>query len=72
MIEPTETESIETLDYFVETMINIAKEIEENPDEVLKSPQRAPVGKIDEVLAAKKLNVRYQNKDNNSLLTTKV
>ena len=60
MIEPTETESKEVLDNFIEVMEKIAKEIEENPEEVLKSPVNTPVGKVDEVLAAKKPNVAYK------------
>lgn len=60
MIEPTETESKETLDQFVEIMKQIATEIEENPEQVLKSPLKASVGKIDEVLAAKKPNLAYK------------
>ncbi|MEW5818971.1 MAG: aminomethyl-transferring glycine dehydrogenase subunit GcvPB [Cyanobacteriota bacterium] len=60
MIEPTETESNEILDNFIEIMEQIAKEIEENPEEVLKSPHNTPVKKIDEVLAAKKPNVAYK------------
>lgn len=53
MIEPTESESKEVLDNFVEIMLKIAREIEENPEEVLKSPQTTPVKKIDETLAAR-------------------
>ncbi len=53
MIEPTESESKEVLDNFIEIMLKIAREIEENPEEVLKSPQTTPVKKIDETLAAR-------------------
>lgn len=60
MIEPTETESKEILDEFVETMLKIAKEIEQNPQEVLKSPKTTPVKKIDETLAARQPNLRYK------------
>jgi len=60
MIEPTETESKEVLDEFIEIMLKIAKEIEEKPEEVLKAPTKTPVGKIDEVLAAKKPNTAYK------------
>ena len=45
MIEPTESESKEVLDGFIDTMLKIAKEIEENPEEVLKSPQTTPIKK---------------------------
>ncbi|MGD9581817.1 MAG: aminomethyl-transferring glycine dehydrogenase subunit GcvPB, partial [Vampirovibrionia bacterium] len=60
MIEPTETESKEVLDEFIEIMLKIAKEIEENPEEVLKAPLNTPVKKVDEVLAAKKPNIAYK------------
>lgn len=60
MIEPTETENKERLDEFVDVMLKIAKEIEQNPEEVLKSPQTTPVKKIDETLAARQPNLRYK------------
>jgi len=60
MIEPTETENKERLDEFVEVILKIAKEIEENPEEVLKSPKTASVKKIDETLAARHPNLRYK------------
>lgn len=60
MIEPTETESKQRLDEFVDVMLKIAKEIEENPEEVLKSPQTAPVKKINETLAARQPDLRYK------------
>ncbi len=53
MIEPTETESKKVLDNFINTMLKIAKEIEQNPEEVLKSPQTTPIKKVDETLAAR-------------------
>ena len=53
MIEPTESESKEVLDNFIDTMLKIAREIEENPEEVLKSPQTTPIKKVDETLAAR-------------------
>ena len=53
MIEPTESESKEVLDGFIETMLKIAKEIEDNPEEVLESPKTTPVKKVDETLAAR-------------------
>ena len=60
MIEPTESESKEVLDGFIETMLKIAKEIEENPEEVLKSPQTTPIKKVDETLAARKPDLTYK------------
>lgn len=60
MIEPTETENKERLDEFVEVMLKIAKEIEQNPEKALSSPQNAPVKKIDETLAARQPDLRYK------------
>lgn len=53
MIEPTESESKEVLDNFIDIMLKIAREIEEHPEEVLKSPQTTPIKKVDETLAAR-------------------
>jgi len=63
MMEPTETESKESLDRFIETMIAIAKEAEENPDVLQQAPQRVKVRRLDEVLAARKPKLRW-NPDN--------
>lgn len=54
MIEPTETESKETLDTFIDTMIQIAKEAEEQPDLLLNAPHHTDVRRLDETLAARK------------------
>lgn len=59
MIEPTETENKERLDEFVEVMLKIAKEIEQNPETALNSPQSAPVKKIDETLAARQPDLKW-------------
>jgi glycine dehydrogenase subunit 2 len=55
MIEPTETESLQTLDAFVEAMIKIAKEAHENPELLKSAPHDTPVGRLDEIKAAKEL-----------------
>lgn len=60
MIEPTETESKETLDSFIETMIQIAKEAEENPEIVQEAPHTTVVGRLDETTAARKPILRFQ------------
>ena len=60
MIEPTESESKEVLDGFIDTMLKIAKEIEENPEEVLKSPQTTPIKKVDETLAARHPDLTFK------------
>jgi len=64
MIEPTETESKESLDEFIQAMIQIAKEVEENPEVVKSAPQNTPVTRLDEVKAARELNVRWKRKQN--------
>lgn len=59
MIEPTETESKETLDRFVEIMLQIDKEIEENADIVKNAPQSTPNSRLDEATASRELDVNY-------------
>ncbi len=54
MIEPTETESKETLDGFIDTMIQIANEAKENPELVLNAPYTTYVSRLDEATAARK------------------
>jgi glycine dehydrogenase subunit 2 len=60
MIEPTETESKETLDGFVEVMACIRREMEREPERLHEAPTRTPVRRIDEVLAAKQPVLRWQ------------
>ena len=60
MIEPTETESRETLDAFVEVMTRIRSEMEEDPDKLHQAPTRTPVRRIDEVRAAKQPVLRWR------------
>lgn len=55
MIEPTETETRETLDAFIEAMKTIAKEARENPDVLHEAPHETPFGRLDEVQAARQL-----------------
>ena len=57
MIEPTETESRETLDEFVAAMIEIAREAEVNPDALHEAPTTTPVRRLDEVAAARNLKL---------------
>ena len=63
MIEPTETESKQTLDRFADCMIEIAKEVENNPDVVKNAPHTTPVSRLDEVRAIRQPDIRY-NFDN--------
>lgn len=60
MIEPTETESKQTLDEFVEIMQTIDKESLETPELVISAPHNTPVGRLDEALAARKPNLRWR------------
>lgn len=60
MVEPTETESVETLDIFAEKMIQIAEEAASNPQLLHDSPMHTPVRRIDEVLAARIPVLKYQ------------
>lgn len=53
MIEPTENESKETIDGFIGVMRQIAKEAKENPEIVKSAPHNTPIGRVDDVLAAK-------------------
>ncbi|MFA5062939.1 MAG: aminomethyl-transferring glycine dehydrogenase subunit GcvPB [Candidatus Omnitrophota bacterium] len=60
MIEPTETESKETLDEFIAVMIEIARLAEENPSCVTQAPIHTPVKRLDETKAAREPNLRWQ------------
>ena len=59
MIEPVETESKETLDRFCEAMLAIANEAEKEPEKVQRAPHTTEPGRLDEVLAARKPNLRW-------------
>ena len=59
MVEPTETESKETLDEFIEVLKKIEKEIQESPEKVLEAPHSTPVSRIDEVRAARHPDLKY-------------
>ncbi|MBO7110292.1 MAG: aminomethyl-transferring glycine dehydrogenase subunit GcvPB, partial [Prevotella sp.] len=67
MIEPTENESKETLDGFISVMRQIAEEAKTNPDEVKTAPHHTPIGRVDDVLAAKHPITTYKQmvNDNN-------
>ena len=60
MIEPTENESKETLDGFIAVMRQIAEEAKTNPDMVKAAPHTTPIGRVDDVLAAKHPVVTYR------------
>ncbi|PYS01716.1 MAG: aminomethyl-transferring glycine dehydrogenase subunit GcvPB [Acidobacteria bacterium] len=60
MIEPTETESKQELDAFIEAMLAIEKEAEQNPELVKSAPHTTRVGRIDEAAAARKPVLRWR------------
>ena len=60
MIEPTETESKDEIDLFMDALISIAKEVEEDPQFVLKAPHNTRTSRVDEVGAARKPVVRWK------------
>lgn len=59
MIEPTETENMETLDKFVDAMISIAKEAKESPNLIKEAPHNTTVKRLDEVKAARNPILKY-------------
>lgn len=61
MIEPTETESLDTLDAFIEVMKKVAIEAKEDPDTVKNAPYTTPVRRLDETTAAKKPMLIYKD-----------
>ncbi len=60
MIEPTENESKETIDGFIDIMRRIANEAKETPDTVKSAPHNTPIGRVDDVLAAKHPVLTYR------------
>ncbi len=62
MIETPESETRETLDLFAKAMRDIRREIDEEPGRVIGAPHTRPVGRLDEVQAAKRLDVRYETR----------
>ena len=62
MIEPTESENVETLDRFAEAMLEIAREAREEPDKVKSAPHSTPVGRVDEAGAARKPDLCWRGR----------
>jgi len=60
LIEPTETESVETLDAFADALIAIAGQAETDPELVTSAPHTSPVGRLDEASAARHPNLRWR------------
>ncbi len=59
MVEPTETETKETLDSFAEALLQISREVEESPDVVKSAPITTVVGRLDEVTAARQPRLHW-------------
>ena len=60
MIEPTESESKRELDLFIDALVSIAREAEEDPGLVLKAPHTTRTARVDEVTAARKPVLRWR------------
>jgi len=60
LIEPTETETLETLDAFADALLEIAREAREDPELVKSAPHDAPVRRLDEATAARQPNLRWR------------
>jgi glycine cleavage system P protein (glycine dehydrogenase) subunit 2 len=67
MVEPTETETKETLDAFCDAMLAIAREAAESPELLKQAPHDRPVQRLDEVRAVKQPIVKYQFEDHPEL-----
>jgi glycine dehydrogenase subunit 2 len=65
MIEPTETESVETLDHFIDVMKKIAVEAKCNPDLLHEAPHNAPNSRLDEVAAVRRPDLRWKRSSAN-------
>ena len=63
MIEPTETETLETIDEFIEVMREIARESAEEPETVRGAPYSTPVARLDEALAARQPDLRWSPRE---------
>jgi glycine dehydrogenase subunit 2 len=59
MVEPTETESLETLDQFVDVMLEIAETAATDPAAIKRAPTTTPVGRLDEAAAARRPDLRH-------------
>ena len=60
MIEPTETETKETLDAFAESLLKIDEETKSSPDTVRSAPSTTPIGRLDDAYAARNVNVCFK------------
>jgi glycine dehydrogenase subunit 2 len=65
MIEPTETESLESMEEYISALVHIAREAVENPEIIKTAPHTTPVRLLDEVGAARNPVVTWQKEDTN-------
>ena len=65
LIEPTETESIEEMDGFIDAMASILEEARTNPEIVKTAPESMPVKRLDDVKAARELNLAWRDPGDN-------
>jgi len=63
MVEPTETESLDSMDSFARAMIEIAQECETNPEMLHEAPLTTPVRRVDDVRAVKELDTKFSLQD---------
>ena len=64
MVEPTESESKQTLDLFIAAMKDIADKAKNDPSYIKNAPYHTPVRRLDEALAARQLILTYRDKPN--------
>ena len=64
LIEPTETESKQAIDLFIHAMAQIKEDIDHHPDKIRNAPSRLPCKRLDEVKAARQLELVYKAKNN--------
>jgi glycine dehydrogenase subunit 2 len=60
LVEPTETETVETLDAFADALVAIADEARSDPERVRSAPHDAPVRRLDEATAARHPDLRWR------------
>ena len=59
LVEPTETETKESLDSFAQALKSILQEAKDDPDFVKSAPYNTPVKRLDDALAARNLNIKW-------------
>lgn len=62
LVEPTETETVETLDEFAETLLKIGQETKDKPEIVQTAPHNTPISRVNDALAARQLDINYFDK----------